>query len=40
MIKELKLRFSPKEASNNYKSSDFYSYVFRKPSSDLPSSFA
>ena len=40
MIMEVKLKFVPKEASNNYESSHFCSGVFRKSSSDLPSSFA
>ena len=34
MIKKLKLKLAPKEASNNYESLHFYRYVFRRPSSD------
>ena len=39
-VNEVNLKFSPKEASNSYKSAHFYSYVFRKPSSDFLSLFA
>ena len=38
MIMEGELKLAPKEASNYYQSSHFYSYVFWKPSSGLPSS--
>ena len=37
IIKEFKLELALKEASNNYESLHFFSYVFQKPSSDLPS---
>ena len=32
MIMEVKLKFAPKEASKNYESSHFCSYVFRNTS--------
>ena len=36
MALEVKFKLAPKEANQRYKSSHFYSDVFRRPSSDLP----
>ena len=40
LVMEVKLKLTPKQASNNHESPHLYSYVFQKPSTDLPSSFA